>query len=345
MIEKEGTKSMSEEFEDKMDDLKNEVDENKYYIDDNEQRIKTLEDRDYELEDYKIFLYPTEIKKYIINLVKLQSTDDRNDHFYPALAGTAEDYFNDLGFAPEKIKYDKSIPPSDMDYISRIISNQGWSGFHYLENLSNNINLNKPIILYYGIVQLGAFFSNLHFNFTVHNNEVKRIANIRSHGLNSSELKNISFRTNVDEILSKNIKLEKTGLAPRFSLAYRSSILIHFTNQVSFNLLDLLKNYFWEKEPSIVSSQFKKDFGKENPDVAIRSKLVNIYLLSYYLSILSRYKIHAWMKILDDYQTNIKYYIEYFLKFAEHEFLSTLFKHLYEERSKIPNIVRIPSLF
>ncbi len=60
-----------------------------------------------------------------------------------------------------------------MDCISKIISNQGWSDFHYLENLSKNINLNKPIIMYYGIIQLGAFFSNLHFNFTVQNHEVK----------------------------------------------------------------------------------------------------------------------------------------------------------------------------
>ena len=231
-----------------------------------------------------------------------------------------------------------------MDYISRIISNQGWSGFQYLENLPNNINLNKPIILYYGIVQLGAFFSNLHFNFTVQNNEVKRINNIRSHGLDSSELKDISFRINVNDILSKKIKLEKTGLAPRFCLAYDSSLLIHFTNQISFSLLDLLKSYYWEKGPSRVTSQFQKDFGKKKPEILINSKLFNIYLLSYYLSILSRYKIHAWVKLLEDNMTNIKYFIEYFLKFGKNEYLSTLFEQLYEDRLKIPRFTSSSSI-
>lgn len=191
----------------------------------------------YVYKDYKIFLYPAEIQKYILNLIKLQfKKNDETNKYYPASRTAVKDYFNGLGFDPEKIKYNDSIPPNDLQYISKIISNQGWSGFHYLENLPNNINLNKPIILYYGIIQLGAFYSNLHFNFTDQNNEVKKIKNIKSHGLDSSELKNISFRININDILSKKIKFEKTGLAPRFCLAYNSSLLVHFTNQISLSL-------------------------------------------------------------------------------------------------------------
>lgn len=76
----------------------------------------------------------------------------------------------------------------------------------------------------------------------------------------------------------------------------------------------------------------------------MQSKLFNIYLLSYYLSILSRYKIQAWLKLLEDKQTNIRYYIEYFLKFAKDEFLTTIFDQLYEDRLKIPQIASMSSL-
>lgn len=335
---------MSEDFNSTINNIEDEIKENKEKIDENEQKIIELEEREYKMEDYKIFLYPAEIKKYITNLIELQSKDDESEKYYPAYTSSVENYFNDLKFNPEKIKYSINIPPNDMDYISKIISNQGWSGFHYLENLSKNINLNKPIIMYYGIIQLGAFFSNLHFNFTVQNHEVKRINNIRSHGLDSSQLKDISFNININDILSKSIKLEKTGLALRFCLAYDPSLLDHFKKQNSFSLLDLLKNYFWEKEYSIVKSQFQKDFGTTEPDIPIHSKLLNIYLLSYYLSILSRYKIHAWVRLLEDKQTNIRYFVDHFLKFGKQEFLASLFERLYDERLNIPMLKRSSSM-
>ncbi len=90
------------------------------------------------------------------------------------------------------------------------------------------------------------------------------------------------------------------------------------------------------KEYSRVKSQFQKDFGVTKSDIPIQSKLFNIYLLSYYLSILSRYKIHAWMKLLEDKETNIKYFVDHFLKFGKQEFLASLFERLYDERLKIP---------
>lgn len=42
------------------------------------------------------------------------------------------------------------------------------------------------------------------------------------------------------------------------------------------------------------------------------------------------------MKLLEDKQTNIRYFIDYFLKFGKQEFLTSLFGRLYEERLKIP---------
>jgi hypothetical protein len=336
---------MSEEFESRFVDVEDGIEENKDKIDENERRIDDLEDMEYKLEDYKIFLYPTEIKKYIQNLVKLQTKKDDGFHsYYPGNSSSVEEYFNDLKFDSKKIKYTTSIPPNDLDYISKIISNQGWSGFSYLDNLSKNINLNKPIILYYGIIQMGAFFSNLHYNFTDYNNAVKTIKNFRSHGLDSSELKDISFNINVKDILGKRIKFEKAGLAPRFCLSYSSSLLTHFTKQISISLLDLLKNYFMKKEPNRVSTQFQKDFGPKKPDVIINSRSLCIYAISYYLSILSRYKIQAWSKLLEDKQTNIKYFIDYFLKFGKQEFLSDLFEKLYEDRDLIPQIASMSNI-
>lgn len=335
---------MPEDFEDRLEDVENKIDDHESRIDDHEDKISEYEDRiddleekDVKNEDYKIFLYPATIIKYIRALIELQSKDDKDNKFYPATESNVYTYFNFLGFDSEIIKYNKDIPPNDLSYISEIISNQGWSGYYYLENSENNIILNKPINLYYGIIQIAAYFSNLHFNFTVYNDKVPNI--MRSHGIDSSKLKDIDFKASVNDILSKSIKLEKAGLAPRFCLAWDSSFVNCFIDQKSLSILDILKNYFLTKHLVSVQSEFKRDFGTSHPKVFFNTRILSIYLLSYSLSILSRYKIHAWVKLLEDRSTNINYYIEYFLKFAKQEFFDFIFLKLYEHRHLIPILI------
>ncbi len=140
---------MSEEFREEIDDLEDNINANL-------NRIIDLEEKEKKIESYKIFLYPKTILNYISNLINLQAKEGRSDQFYPAIYGVISDLFKDKkvnpgNIQPKKIKYNPQISYKNLFKISEIISFQGWSGFNYLENLEKNIDLNKPLILYYGI--------------------------------------------------------------------------------------------------------------------------------------------------------------------------------------------------
>lgn len=47
--------------------------------------------------------------------------------------------------------------------------------------------------------------------------------------------------------------------------------------------------------------------------------------------------------LLENRQSKIGYFIKYFLKFAESEFIYLLFETLYDERYKIPEIAHMGS--
>lgn len=145
---------MSEEFRKDIEDLEDKINVNM-------NRIIDLEEKEMKIESYKIFLYPKTILNYISNLMNLQAKEDGYDQFYPANNSVISDLFKDIkvnpgNIQPDKIKYNPQINYKNLFKISEIISYQGWSGFNYLENLENNIDLNKPLILYYGIMQLGV---------------------------------------------------------------------------------------------------------------------------------------------------------------------------------------------
>ncbi len=76
---------MSEDFNSTINNIEDEIKENKEKIDENELKISELEERKYKMEDYKKFLYPAEIKKYITNLIELQSKDDESENFTPLI--------------------------------------------------------------------------------------------------------------------------------------------------------------------------------------------------------------------------------------------------------------------
>ncbi len=321
---------MSEELKNTLEDL--------------EDRVSDLEDRieekDLKSEKYKILLYPITIFNYISNLIDLQAKEEGDDQFYPARMSKIIEYFGDESINPgrissEKIKYNPEITAKDLKKICEIISYQGWSGFNYLENIENYLDLNKPLILYYGILHLGVFFSNLHFNFTSYNRTLSSIPNMATHGINHHEINKIKFLFTTDSILSKKIKLKKMGVITRFFLAYNSSLLRYSIDETKFDLKDLLKNYFFKTD---ISEEFKREFGYEKPKIDFNSKMFSIYLISYYLSMLSRYKIHAWHNLLENEDTNISYFIKYFLKFAKNDYIKLIFERLIEERWRIPKL-------
>lgn len=335
---------MSEEFDDQMSEVEDKCEELEISVNDLNDRILYIEEQNIFTENYKIFLYPATIKEFIENLIKLQSINDQFEKYYPASLRDVENYFNNFSFNPENIKYKDDIPEGERKIIFKLISDQGWSGFNYLENLENNIDLNKPIVLYYGILQSVAYFSNLHFNFTSHNRRLSQIANIRTHGIDLNEFKNIGFNPSISSILSKKIKLQKTGLASRFTLAYESNLLSYFINETTISLIDLLKNYFWKVE-GLGKSELKQEYGRGDPDVYFNSKILSLYLISYTLSMLSRYKIDVWVKLLENKETKISYFIKYFLKFAKSEFLYSIYNRIDKERYSIPQMSRTASVF
>lgn len=333
---------MSEEFREDIDDLEDKINANM-------NRIIDLEDKEMKIESYKIFLYPKTILNYISNLMNLQAKEDGYDQFYPANNSVISDLFKDKkvnpgNIQPNKIKYNPQINYKNLFKISEIISYQGWSGFNYLENLENNIDLNKPLILYYGIMQLGVFFSNLHFSFTPFNKTLSCFKNLSTHGIYHKEIKRIKFNFTVKSILSKEIQLKKMGVGTRFFLSYNSYLLKYFLKETQINLLDLLKNYFFQTDIKI-KNQFQQAFGYIPPKNDFNSKMLSIYLISYYFSMLSRYKMHAWVMLLQDQTTNISYFIRYFLKFAKIEFINMLFEALNERRHEIPELTYMQSLF
>ncbi len=116
-----------------------------------ESRVTRLEIKDREIEAYKRYLFPSKIKKYILMLNRLRNiANDRK--FYPLLKHQAlevqEKMFNNQ-LSLESLLYDHE--EEHIGKISDIISNQGLSGFNFLENLDLNLNLNKPILWYNAI--------------------------------------------------------------------------------------------------------------------------------------------------------------------------------------------------
>jgi len=329
---------MSEEFKDNIEDLKDR-------LNDLENRIIELEERATRKEEYKIFLYPKTIFNYISNLINLQAKEEGSDQYYPANEGIIQDYFNDEKFNPgsinpEKIKYNHEISYNDLMKICQLISYQGISGFNFLDKLENEIELNKPIILYYGVLQLGVFYTNLHFNFTPYNRTLSSFRRMSKHGIDHNEIDRIEFYSN--EVLTKKIKLKKIGVAMKFFLAYDSNLLRFFLEEKEFSLINLLENYFWEKG-TIVRNEFKSEFGYREPTDYFRSMIFSIYLISFFMSILSRYKMHVWTKLLESQKKKISYFIKYFLKFAKDDFLTLIFENLRERRSLIPEIASMSS--
>jgi hypothetical protein len=261
---------------------------------DNKDRIKEIEDDINELdnkvtyleskkirfEHYKVFLYPNSILKYIKNIIDCQERNKCNNRFYPSDQEKVQNYFDPINpgrIDLKKILYDNTIELRDLKKISKIISNQGWSALNHLETLKYNTYLNKPTILYYGIMQLSVFYSNLHFNFTSQNRTLSCLSKqFRSHGISTSFINSIPFNIKIDSLLLDiEIKLKKAGIVSRFILTYKDYFIDYFINEEKLTLLNLIKNYFWLK-PGRIKEEFKKDIGSETPQPNFNSKILSI---------------------------------------------------------------------
>ena len=285
-------------------------------------------------ESYVIYFTPTSVKRYVELVIKKQT--EKKSYYFPVNEKDFDRYFNkiDPHFNYKLLKYN---PSSNLEIISKIIANQGISGYSYLENIERVINLNKPTLMFYGIEQISAFFRNLYFNFTDENTEYNPIKRrFQRHGINSSDFKNIDIEISLDDLLEKKIQLKLEGFCPLFFLIFlsdhRSTLIDLFIDEAEISLGELLRNFFYlryEHIPGLIRSKFEESFGKERPKIHLDSIVLTIYLIIFLFSHISRYKMHTWISLIESNERNISYYIDFIMKYGRVIFIKLLFKRLF----------------
>ena len=227
----------------------------------------------------------------------------------------------------------KYTEDSEMDYIRTYVSNLGKSGYNFIQNVSDVIYINQPVILFYGIEHLSAFFFNLHLNFTPENRYLSQISQrkYRIHGIKSGEFNDILPNQSINDILHKKIKLEKYGLAPRFFTLCETPFEYFFINKFSFSLIELL-NVFYRKTgigiPRGIQTSFLDDFKIEISPKKFNCynlDLLIFYLLSFIFSHLARYRINTWKRLLWEEDDNLGYYIRFALKTISKMYVRRIF--------------------
>ncbi|MFW9972427.1 MAG: YaaC family protein [Candidatus Odinarchaeota archaeon] len=351
------------------DELESKISDLEYLIKKNGWKIFDLETKNIEMERYSIYFSPTTIKTYISNLIKYQNKSSYP--YYPTTEKNFEEYLKPLTksvksgniFNLEIIKYTSD---DNLGLISKIIANQGNSGFNFLQTVDNIIDINKPILLFYGIEHLSSFFFNLHFNFTTCNRweglmKPRKLRAIRNHGLSAYEFESIDLNDSenlIELLLEKKIMLIKKGLCSRFFSVFNPNLLTHFINEEKISLRDLFINFFlYESTSSIGTSdfisipkeirdKFKDQFGSQNyTRKFLRSATLVIYLLSYIFSYLSRYKMHLWRELLTSNEKNISFFVRFVIKHCKDYFINFLFDRLKYYEEKEPLLVETIDIF
>ena len=239
--------------------------------------------------------------------------------------------------------------------VSKIISYQGSSGSSFIETIEDVIEINKPLLLFYGIEQIAAYYSNLHFNFTWKNDDFNSLrGDFSKHGIDAFQFKNIVDLENpIEDLLNKKIRLEKGGLAQRFFLAIAPEFLNYFSNRIEISLVDLLKwFYLFGSIPNKAKKIFQELYGSERtlPESMIdfyrrhrhggNLEIYLIYLLSFLFCHMCRYKLYAWTVLLNSEEKNIGYFIKFFLKYSKRYFIKKVFDKVYANEQKIKRLLR-----
>ena len=294
--------------------------------------------------------------------------------YYPTSEEEFKKYFRQFdklkikgkGFDPELIKYSNS---DNIDLVSDIIANQGSSGFNFIQTVDQIVELNKPVLLFYGIEQLSAFFVNMHFNFTnsnqwEHSIKLRKLRAIRNHGIGAYQFENIKISESkniIKTLLMNKISLKKIGLSSRFFSIFKPDSLKFFTNEDKISFKDLLINFFiLQREaditgndyisiPKEIKDKFKDFFDRKEVEIYLGSATLTIYLISFLFAYLSRYKMYLWKELLTNHQLNISFFVKFILKYSKDYFIQFLFNRLkyYEERRKllIPRFFTIKGFF
>lgn len=222
---------------------------------------------------------------------------------------------------------------SGLDYIRTYVSNLGKSGYDFIQNVNDVIDINQPVVLFYGIEYLSSFFLNLHLNFTPENRYLSQIPlrKYRIHGISSHEFNDIPPNQKISTLLQKKIKLEKYGLAPRYFALCETPFEYFFINQFSFSLIELL-NAFYRKLrigiPREIQNGFLEDFKIELPTKRFNCfnlDILTFYLLVFIFSHLARYRINTWKRLLWEEDCNLGYYIRFVMKTIRKMYIRRVF--------------------
>ena len=290
-------------------------------------------------DDYNLKLEPNTIKKYLQNVILIQKSQKFSS--YPTYKYRIKNYIRKIkpNFNPIHLKYTDN---TDLDKVSNIISNVGRSGYEYIHNVENIIDLNKPVLLFYGVEHLASFYINLHLNFTEDNKMLSQISRRRiiGHGINPHNFNNISAEVNLEDILYSEIKLMQYGLFPRFLLLSLDPLLYAALNNKKLSLLELLLLFFkhgtsigisnnicneFFDEYSIYGDPFSFSFNKRDIFYFQDLDLFLFYTLAFLFSHLARYRVNTWKTMLLNQERSFGFFIKFIVKTITKLFLRRIF--------------------
>jgi len=287
-------------------------------------------------DDYEIFLQINSIQKYLQKIITIQS-QKRRFYFFPTYRSRINNYFKHLSvsFNPEALKYSSN---TNLEKVSNIIANIGKSGYNYINSVENVIELNKPVLLFYGIEHLVAFYLNLHLNFTEENQNLwtQNRKKLIGHGVDPFNFNDIPSEFELDDLLNYKIKLLDIGLCPRFFLVCKSPLECYFLKSKKLSLMTLLRFFFTNLRIGIserILAMFFDEFGRTSSVSEIKKlddlDLFVFYLFSFLFSHLARYKINAWNNLLLEDKKNFGFIIRFIMKTIRKLFIRRIFSLIY----------------
>ena len=127
------------------------------------------------------------------------------------------------------------------------------------------------------------------------------------HGIDAFDFKNIGTNISLSDLLNKEIQFKIEGFSPLFFLLnladHRDISIDFFIEEKKISFSELLKNFFILRNkniPDLIRSKFEENFGNDRPKIRLNSFILTIYLLSFLFSHISRYKMHTWLKLIEN---------------------------------------------
>jgi len=286
----------------------------------------------YDANDYDIYFQPLNIKKYLIKLIKIQKIEE--EKYFPNDENYIQIYFNKItkNFNPEKIRYTEN---SKLEIITHILMNIGKSGYEFIRSAENLGYINKPVLLFYGIEHLAAFFLNMHYNFTQENSSLSSIKSNKyfKHGIDSNQFNKIDVEEDLAKLLNYNIILTKQGFASRFFLSLGFPLNDYFFLQKKISLIELIQTFFLTtriglapKMKSLMMEDLSPFLKRENEFAYDEDiDLFVFYMLSFIFSHLSRYKMYTWQQLITTEDYNIGFYLKFIIDTINELFIRKIF--------------------